>query len=110
MRLKTLTDVFDMAGIRGSIGGPGDPLVVGTDETRAAARDELRRKQRVTMARKSTWEEIPRDDLVFGRHTVEHVPTGKTYRVHRGEVLDVSFTPVSAYYLTADDVVFLEPR
>lgn len=95
---------------RSTIGGDGDPLVVGTDQSRREAREALRREQRVTLARRSPWEEIPRDDLAVERHGVRHVTTGATYRVHRGEVLDATYTPVSAYYLTGDDVVFLERR
>ena len=67
-----------------------------------------RREQRLRIAMRSAWPELPRRDLAFARFSIRHVPTGVEYRVHRGEV-DAVYAPIAAYFIDGDgDVVFLE--
>lgn len=87
-------------------------MVVGRSErpfSDIAERDEYRRQLRLAAARRSSWEELDRADVVFGRRWVEHRASGRKFTVSRGE-LDAQFSPVSAFVLTVDgsDLIALE--
>lgn len=100
MRLRAVNE--------GTIGGQGDPLVIGDDASRQAAREVHRREQRIRTAMRGGWPELKRADLVFSRFAVEHVPSAAKYKIHHGEV-DAVYTPISAYYFDqVGDVIFLE--
>ncbi len=82
-----------------------------TEQVDPRARAELRRQQRIAVAHRGGWPEIPRRHLTFGPFgTITDERDGTGYRVHRGEV-DQATPAVAAYYLTAgQEIVFLEKR
>ncbi len=94
----------------GSIGGPGDPLVVGDEVSRRRARAEHRRQLRLAEARRGKWEELRPGELARVSRYLEHTPTGRLYQVHRGDITDTVHTPVIAYFIepASNDVVYLE--
>jgi hypothetical protein len=72
-------------------------------------REEFLRAQRMRVATSSGIEEIPRADLEFRRFDVLHVPTGRLFHLVRGEVIDVKYAALAAFYVTpAQDAIFLE--
>ena len=90
----------------GSIGSFADQ---GDVESRRRAREELRRQQRRHLAEHSNWPRLNLDELRFERRWVVHEPTGKRYRLMRGEV-DGLHTPVTAWAIgRGGETVFLEP-
>ena len=76
---------------------------------RTEARAEARRHQRVAVAHRGQWDELPRRHLRLERFGIvvdERDET--TYRVHRGEV-DQGTLAVAAYYVDeSGSPVFLE--
>lgn len=91
-----------------TIGFYDENLISGDDEGRREARAAHRRQQRLALAMRSNWPELPRKDLAFNRFTVTDTSTRIEYRIHRGEV-DAVYAPVAAYYIDeAGDPVFLE--
>ena len=71
-------------------------------------REQVRRDQRLRLAMKSDWPEIPRDRLEFGRYLVTDTGTNELYSLYHGEV-EAQFTPVAAYFVNDEgDPVFLE--
>ena len=72
-------------------------------------RDEERRQERIGIAMRSRWPEISRSRLEFGRFLVTDTATNELYTIVRGEVVDVQFSPVAAYFFDEGGaVVFLE--
>ena len=71
-----------------------EELVIGDDESRRRAREEYRKQQRLHFAENSTWPQIDRGDLRFGRFSVENTRT--RYRVCRGEAMDATYSPAVA--------------
>ena len=67
-------------------------------------------QQRLRIAMRAGWPEIPRNRLKFGpRGLIEDTATGDFFGVYKGEV-DPQLCPVAAYYIApAGDPVFLEP-
>ena len=89
-----------------SIGGlPGQADA----DARTEARAEARRHQRVAVAHRGQWDELPRRHLRLERFgIVVDERDDTTYRVHRGEV-DQGTPAVAAYYVDeSDSPVFLE--
>jgi hypothetical protein len=89
---------------------PADPrLVVGTEEERKRAREELRRRVEIAQAMKSGLEEIPRDRLRFSKYVIEDEVTGSFYSAVRGVVNDTQFTNAVAFFFNEQgDPVYLE--
>jgi len=59
--------------------------------------------------RKAGWPCLEVADLAFGRHYVEHLPSGRLYFPHRGEVEDSVYASTSAYYVTGNgNIAFLQ--
>lgn len=82
--------------------------VEGSAEDRLRARAQLRREQRLAVARKAGWQELQASDMRRYGPWLEHAPTGLLYRVAGGEI-DAGYTdPVAAYYLAGGEVVPLE--
>ena len=84
-------------------------LVAEEDERRRRARDELRRQQRMYLVENSNWRRINWDDLLFASHTIEDTSTGEEFKRYRGEVLDAVNLPITAWAITPDGPLFLEP-
>lgn len=49
------------------------------------------------------------DDLLFASHTIEDASTGEKFKRYRGEVLDAVNLPITAWAITPDGPLFLEP-
>jgi hypothetical protein len=75
-----------------------------------SAGPELVRRRQLEHARRAGWPQLEHDDIVFRRFgLVEHKPTGRLYRLHRGQLVDALYTTAVAWYLSErDEVVFLE--
>ena len=69
---------------------------------------ELRRRQRLHLAESSSWPRLDLADLDFGRYYVTHTPSGKRYKLVRGEVVDAQFSPAVAWFIREGEPVFLE--
>jgi hypothetical protein len=82
-------------------------LEAGTPEQQREALKQFRREQRLRVAMRA-FEELPRDEVTVVRAGLVHHGRD-TYRVHRGDVVDVTTKAVIAFFVAADgDVVFLE--
>lgn len=78
-------------------------------EARRRARDELRRSQRLEIARRAGLRELERDDLrARPFRLLEHRPTGERFRVFHGVADALYIGAVAAFYRDGDDAVFLE--
>jgi len=78
------------------------------DREAREAREAQRQAWFLRLAMRSTWPELARSDLTFGRYWVTHEPTGDKYRGFNGEP-DAIHTPIAAYFIRADGTVgFLE--
>ena len=84
-------------------------LVVDDAERRRRDREELLKRQRLQLAESSRWPRLDLEALRFERYEVVHMPTSERYRIVRGEILDAQFTPVTAWAITPDGPLFLEP-
>lgn len=82
-----------------------------TDQLDARARTEARRQDRIRVAHRAGWDELPRKSLVFGPfRTVTDERDGTAYTINRGEV-DVDSANIAAYYIGPDGAaVFLEAK
>ena len=85
-------------------------LVVGDEASRAAAREEHRREERVRLAHKGPWQELRRSDLKIRRYGfVVDSTTGLVYRVKSGEVFGSKEDGVDAVFFDQDgEPVFLQ--
>lgn len=103
MRLRTHEDA-------GRLGADPEnaPLIMGTDESRARARAEVREARRLDTARRSAWPDLDVSDLRFGRLHVEHEPSGDLYLPMRGELSGERDRSVAAYYVLAGEAHFLQ--
>ena len=78
---------------------------IGPPHSSGPTREEIQLEH----VRKAGWPRLERADLAFGRHFVEHLPTGDLYFVHRGELVDAIYTSAAAYYLRDDgQIAFLK--
>jgi len=68
---------------------------LGPPHSAAPSREEIQLEQ----VRRAGWPCLDVADLVFGKHFIEHVPTGDLYQPHRGEIEDSVYTSASSYYL-----------
>jgi hypothetical protein len=57
-------------------------------EKKRRDREELRKRQRLHLAKSSRWPGLDLADLRFERYYVEHMPTGERYRICRREILE----------------------
>lgn len=86
------------------LGEPGS-IQAPTQEARA----DLRRQQRLYVATRGPWDEIPRRHLSFGRFgAVTDERHGTRYRINRGEVAEASRNIAGYYVDQAGEPVFLE--
>ena len=76
---------------------------------RTEARAEARRHQRVAVAHRGQWDELPRRHLRFERFgIVVDERSGDVYRINRGEI-DVNSANIAAFFFTeSGDPAFLE--
>jgi hypothetical protein len=78
-------------------------LVIGTDETRRQAREELKLHVAVQRAMRSGLPELPRGDLEFQRFDiVEHRQTGALYHVQLGQLDDPDRSGAVAFFIAED--------
>ena len=78
---------------------------IGPPHSSGPTREEIQLEQ----ARKAGWPRLELADLHFGRHFVEHLPSGDLYFAHRGELVDAIYTSAAAYYLRDDgEIGFLQ--
>jgi len=78
---------------------------IGPPHSSGPTREEIQLEQ----VRKAGWPRLERADLHFGRHFIEHRPSGDLYFAHRGEVNDSLYASASAYYLRdGGDIAFLQ--
>ena len=78
-------------------------------ERKRRDREELRKRQRLHLAESTRWPRFDLADLTFERYHVVHEPSGERYRVVRGEILEVQYTPATAWFIRDGEPVFLEP-
>jgi hypothetical protein len=86
--------------------------VEGSEESRKEAREAWHRHRFVGQVMSSSLEELPRSDLSFGRFgIVEHVPTGRLFRLRRDGLIDLEFVPNAvAFYCDETGLpILLEP-
>jgi hypothetical protein len=83
----------------------GPPHNAGLEQYREAVN-----RRQLEEARRAGWPRLELEDLAFHRHWIEHRPTGRLFREHRGDVLDVTvFMVFAAFYLMGDGSIrFLE--
>ena len=78
---------------------------IGPPHSSGPSREQIQLEQ----VRKAGWPQLERSDLHFGRHFIEHLPTGNLYFPHRGEVGDALYTSTAAYYMTdGGTIAFLQ--
>ena len=59
--------------------------------------------------RRAGWPRLEKTDLRFGRHFIEHLPTGDLYFAHRGEIEYSVYASAAAYYMTdGEELRFLQ--
>ncbi len=69
---------------------------------------ELQQREALRLAKQAALPELPREDVHLLRFGYAEA-RGVTYRLVRGELGDLRYSPASAYYLADDDrPVFLE--
>jgi hypothetical protein len=77
---------------------------------RTEARAEARRHERIAIAHRAGWPELPRRHLSVCPYTVTDQRDGSLYTINRGEV-NVDSANITAYYIDPNgDPVFLEER
>ena len=69
---------------------------IGPPHSAGPTREEIQLEQ----VRKAGWPRLERADLHFGRHFIEHKPSGDLFFAHRGEIEDSVYTSAAAYYVT----------
>ena len=69
---------------------------IGPPHSSGPTREEIQLEQ----VRRAGWPRLELADLVFGRHFIEHAPTGDLFFAHRGEIEDSIYTSAAAYYMT----------
>jgi len=78
---------------------------IGPPHSQGPTREEIQLEQ----VRRAGWPRLGREDLHFGRHFIEHRPTGNLYFAHRGEIEESVYTSAAAYYMTAGGgIAFLQ--
>jgi hypothetical protein len=78
---------------------------IGPPHSSGPTREEIQLEQ----VRKAGWPRLEKADLRFGKHFVEHVPSGDLYQPHRGEVENTVYTSASSYYLReSGQIAFLQ--
>jgi len=78
---------------------------IGPPHSSGPTREEIQLEQ----VRRAGWPRLERADLHFGRHFIEHLPSGDLYFAHRGEIEDSVYTSASAYYMTGGgNIAFLQ--
>ena len=78
---------------------------LGPPHSAGPTREEIQQEQ----ARKAGWPRLELSDLVFGRHYVEHLPTGDLFFPHRGEIEDSVYATAVAYYMSGNgNIAFLQ--
>lgn len=75
-------------------------FVEGDEESRQRARQEWHRQRFAAQVERSELPQLGRADLTPHRFgIVEHVPSGRLYRVRRDELPDLEYANAIAYYL-----------
>lgn len=71
---------------------------------------EAVRQRQLEHAQRAGWPRLELADLAFRRFgTIEHTPTGRLYKAHRGELGEPLYAVATAYYLTGSGaIVFIE--
>ena len=89
----------------------GREFVEGDETTRAEARRAWHAHRWTAQVMSSTLEELPRSELAFRRFgIVEHVPSGRLYRLRKDQLPDIEYSSASAFFTDANGVpVLLEP-
>ena len=78
---------------------------LGPPHSAGPTREEIQLEQ----VRKAGWPCLELSDLRFGKHFIEHTPSGRLYFPHMGEIEDSSvYTSTSAYYLVGGSIAFLQ--
>ena len=69
---------------------------IGPPHSSGPTREEIQLEQ----VRRAGWPRLEVTDLHFGRHFIEHLPSGDLFFAHRGEIEDSVYTSAAAYYMT----------
>ena len=78
---------------------------IGPPHSSGPTREEIQLER----VRKAGWPRLEFADLHFGRHFVEHLPTGNLYFPHWGEVNDALYSTTAGYYmLDGGGIAFLQ--